>query len=295
MKKKYVFLGETNSINYELICKSFTKLRNKVKYVLIGNKSNFQSYLSQKNIKINLTEIHDPINFSDYDKTALNFFNVNDCSNIKAENLLNQIKIANKLSNITLYDLITMPINKHIIKKQIKFNGLTEYFGKLNNKKTFMLMKGENFSVMPLTTHINPKNVYKIFDKNFNQLIKEMIYNLKIHGFKMIKFLCYCPHCGENSTIGLEDKFLKKIISKYSIISGPYPADSAFQNYNNKTVFISTYHDQALIPFKILNKKSINITLGLNFRRISPAHGTAQDIIGKNLADNSSYIQCMKI
>ena len=48
-------------------------------------------------------------------------------------------------------------------------------------------------------------------------------------------------------------------------------------------LFISTYHDQALIPFKILNKKSINITLGLNYRRLSPAHGTAKDIKNKNI------------
>ena len=56
------------------------------------------------------------------------------------------------------------------------------------------------------------------------------------------------------------------------------------------TLFISTYHDQALIPFKILNKKSINITLGLNYRRLSPAHGTAKDIKNKNKSDNTSYL-----
>ena len=54
------------------------------------------------------------------------------------------------------------------------------------------------------------------------------------------------------------------------------------------------YHDQALIPFKILNKKSINLTLGLEFRRISPAHGTAVDIKFSNMANTTSYIECMK-
>ena len=55
------------------------------------------------------------------------------------------------------------------------------------------------------------------------------------------------------------------------------------------------YHDQVLIPFKILNKKGINLTLGLNYRRLSPAHGTALDIKYKNISDNTSYIECMKI
>ena len=54
------------------------------------------------------------------------------------------------------------------------------------------------------------------------------------------------------------------------------------------------YHDQALIPFKILNKRSLNLTLGLNYRRISPAHGTAVDIKFKGIANNSSYIECMQ-
>ena len=54
------------------------------------------------------------------------------------------------------------------------------------------------------------------------------------------------------------------------------------------------YHDQALIPFKILNKKGINLTLGLNYRRLSPAHGTANDIKFKNIADISSYLACME-
>ena len=34
----------------------------------------------------------------------------------------------------------------------------------------------------------------------------------------------------------------------------------------------------------------MNITLGLNYRRLSPAHGTAKDIKNKNIADNTSYL-----
>ena len=54
------------------------------------------------------------------------------------------------------------------------------------------------------------------------------------------------------------------------------------------------YHDQVLIPFKILNRCGINMTLGLNYRRLSPAHGTASDIKFKNQADISSFLACMK-
>ena len=84
-----------------------------------------------------------------------------------------------------------------------------------------------------------------------------------------------------------------KIINKYKEVRGPYSSDSAFKKIEKKTLFISMYHDQALIPFKILNNKGVNLTLGLNYRRLSPAHGTARDIRLKNIADTASYVSCM--
>jgi len=86
---------------------------------------------------------------------------------------------------------------------------------------------------------------------------------------------------------------IKKIIKKKKGIKGIFSADSIFINYKISTLFISTYHDQALIPFKILNKKSLNLTLGLNYRRLSPAHGVARDIKKKYIADNTSYLKCL--
>ena len=55
------------------------------------------------------------------------------------------------------------------------------------------------------------------------------------------------------------------------------------------------YHDQVLIPFKNLFKfNAINITLGLDYIRISPDHGTAKDIICKNKGDPKSLIESIK-
>ena len=176
---------------------------------------------------------------------------------------------------------------------------MTEHLGNLNEKKTHMLMYGDKFSIIPLTTHINLKNVnnfikIKSLTSKLNLILNEL--KTKIHGFKFtkIKFLCINPHCGENNTLGHEDNIIKKCLLKFKNISGPYAADSAFNNIESGTLYISTYHDQALIPFKIINKKSVNLTIGLDYRRFSPTHGTAADIKYKNLADNTSYIECMK-
>ena len=174
---------------------------------------------------------------------------------------------------------------------------MTEYLGKLNNKSTIMLMHGDKFSVIPYTTHINIKFIHKFIKSKYLLLfIRNLLKNIenKIYGlyFNEIRFLCYNPHCGENGTLGNEDLLIKKIISKFKKIKGPFPADSSFNKIKKSTLFISSYHDQVLIPFKILNKKSINLTLGLKYRRLSPTHGTAKDIKNKNLADNFSYLTC---
>lgn len=298
-RKKYVLLGDTKSVNIEIILKSHFYLKEKLQYILVGNKLELEKYINKLKSKIKINEIFDPINFNDYKKNQINIFNIEDIYKDKYKNLLNQINLANKLSCKTKYDLVTMPINKSVIKKKLKFIGMTEYLGNLNNCETTMLMYGENFSVIPLTTHINLKNVSKnlnkiVIKKKLNlimNLLKLRRYNL---NFKEIKFLCYNPHCGENNTIGIEDKILNNLISKnFKKISGPYPADSAFNHYKKNALYISTYHDQALIPYKIINKKGFNLTLGLCYRRLSPAHGTAEDIIFKNQSNNSSYLACM--
>ena len=298
MKKKFVFLGDLDSINIELVYNSHNYLKNKVKYILLGNIKDASKCLSKINSKIELNEIYNPLNFENYKKNTFNFFNIKNIYKEKHKILLNQLSIANHLSNSTQIDLVTLPINKSVFKKKIEFTGMTEYLAKINRRDTIMLMHGEKFSVIPLTTHINLKDVRKYLNKKYlnlkltliNKQIQRRIYNL---NFKSIKFLCYNPHCSEQNTIGKEDSKISEIIKKFKNIYGPLSADSAFNKIQNNSLFISMYHDQVLIPFKILNKKGINLTLGLNYRRLSPAHGTARDIKYKNIANLSSYIACM--
>ena len=56
------------------------------------------------------------------------------------------------------------------------------------------------------------------------------------------------------------------------------------------------YHDQALIPIKTLDfYNGVNVTLGLDFIRTSPDHGTAFDIAGKNFANPESLISAINL
>jgi 4-hydroxythreonine-4-phosphate dehydrogenase len=302
-KIKLVFVGDLKSINLEIIAKSHKYLvQEKIKYILIGDIFKIKEYFNK--IKI-INEVIEIFNFSDIQnikKNAIFVFNTHSKNLEKSQLLLNQINISNNLAKLSLLELVTMPINKSAIKKDFDFNGMTEYLKKINNQETLMLMRGEKFSIIPLTTHIKFKDILNNFNEKYfyNKLRKiTNLINNKIINYNEIIVLGVNPHAGENGTLGNEEIIMKKIINKiikdfkFKKIRGPLSADSAFQSTNKNQLFISFYHDQALIPFKILNKKSINHTIGLSFNRLSPAHGTAEDIIFKNLSDNTSYIQCM--
>ena len=223
MKKKFVFLGDLDSINLELIHNSHNYLKNKVKYILLGNIKDASKYLSKINSNLEINEIYNPLNFENYKKDNLNFFNIENIHKEKHQTLLNQLSIVNHLSNSSQIDLVTLPINKSVFKKKIEFTGMTEYLAKINKRNTIMLMHGEKFSVIPLTTHINLKDVRKHLNKKYlnlkltliNKQIQRKIYEL---NFKSIKFLCYNPHCSEESTIGNEDRKITEIIKKFKNI-----------------------------------------------------------------------------
>jgi 4-hydroxy-L-threonine phosphate dehydrogenase PdxA len=107
--------------------------------------------------------------------------------------------------------LINLPINKSKFTKK-KYKGITEYIAdKTNNKnKENMLLFNENFSVLPLTTHIALKKVYKeISYKRIENACKN-INNFYLKTIKRKKFkigiLGLNPHNGENGYIGNEEK-----------------------------------------------------------------------------------------
>ncbi len=95
------------------------------------------------------------------------------------------------------------------------------------------------------------------------------------------------PHAGENGLFGNseEERVLIPVIENARaagyLISGPIPPDTAFIPAKRKQtdVYICMYHDQGLIPLKMLGFDSgVNITLGLPIVRTSVDHGTAMDI-----------------
>ena len=113
------------------------------------------------------------------------------------------------------------------------------------------------------------------------------------------------PHCGENGMFGDEEltaiiPAIKELRMQGINISGPFPADALFTKCAleecNYDCYVAMYHDQGLIPVKLMQRdNSVNTTIGLDVIRTSPAHGTAFDIAGQNIASPDSMINAISL
>jgi 4-hydroxythreonine-4-phosphate dehydrogenase len=109
------------------------------------------------------------------------------------------------------------------------------------------------------------------------------------------------PHAGDEGLIGKEEiEIIKPAIqlakTKDIFCFGPYSADAFFARgqYEKFDAVLALYHDQGLIPFKSLSLgEGVNFTAGLTGVRTSPDHGTAFDIAGKGIADETSMRQAL--
>jgi 4-hydroxythreonine-4-phosphate dehydrogenase len=313
-KKIIIVLGEPNSIASEIFLKSLNYIKNtKLNFIIIGNYSLLEKQANYLNTKIitnfNLARIDNlkniKFNFIDINYNQTKAFdlksNKSDIFIKKCFECAIQILKKKKASG-----LINLPINKSKFTKN-KYNGITEYVAdKTNNKnKENMLLFNENFSVLPLTTHIPLKEVYKEISfkkiekacRNINSFYSKTIKRKK---FK-IGILGLNPHNGENGHIGTEEKkiiipAIKKLKKKYQIIGPLSPDTSFYQREKLKIdILIGHYHDQVLTTFKTkFGLDAINITIGLPFIRISPDHGVGTEIIGKGIADPKSLKKAIK-
>jgi 4-hydroxythreonine-4-phosphate dehydrogenase len=309
-----IILGEPNSISSEIFLKSLNYIKKtKLNFIIIGNYSLLEkqaNYLDFKiNVKFKLSEINS------LENAKFNFINVDYKQskpfNLKTNNSDTFVKQCFEHAVILLkkklaIGLINLPINKSKFTKN-KYKGITEYIAdKTNNRnKENMLLFNENFSVLPLTTHIPLKKVYKeISYKKIEKACKN-INNFYLKTIKRKKFkigiLGLNPHNGENGYIGNEEKkiiipAINKLKKKYPII-GPLSPDTSFLQREKLQidVLIGHYHDQILTTFKTkFDFNAINITIGLPFIRISPDHGIGTGIIGKGMANPKSFKKAVK-
>lgn len=206
--------------------------------------------------------------------------------------------------------MATAPLSKTSIQDAgYKDLGHTDILKRLSKTKAVnMGFVGEKFNVVLATAHLPLTKVSK--NLNFT-VLAESLKNadglrrkLSAKQSKLpIAVLGLNPHAGEKGLIGDEELSLFPQLSSFAKenkipVVGPLVPDAAFfpENWKKYSVYLALYHDQGLIPFKMIHGQDsgVHISLGIPFVRTSVDHGTAKDIFGKNKANPHSMIDAIR-
>ncbi|MDX2282947.1 MAG: 4-hydroxythreonine-4-phosphate dehydrogenase PdxA [Bacteroidia bacterium] len=202
--------------------------------------------------------------------------------------------------------LVTLPVDKASLQQvDPDFIGHTELLARaFNVDDNLMLMASEELRVGLVTNHLPLREVAdaltvdKIVQKALmlNETL-EMDFGIRR---PLIAILALNPHAGDKGLIGSEEEMIVQAVEELKsqdiMAMGPYPADGYFGSltYKKFHATLAMYHDQGLIPFKLLaGYNGVNFTAGLPIVRTSPDHGVAYDIAGKDLADPTSFRQAL--
>lgn len=204
--------------------------------------------------------------------------------------------------------IVTAPICKESWKLAgCKFPGHTEFFQhRARAKRVCMMFDSPKLRVALATVHVSLMDVRNlltigaVFDPI--DLGHQMLIQMGIEKPR-IAVCGLNPHAGENGLFGDEESRIIEpailMAQQHNInAKGPYPADTVFIDAvaGKYDLVVAMYHDQGLIPVKLLGWESaVNTTLGLPIVRTSPDHGTAFNIVGRNVADAGSMKAAIRL
>jgi 4-hydroxythreonine-4-phosphate dehydrogenase len=214
--------------------------------------------------------------------------------------------------------IVTAPISKASLSRAgAPWPGHTEMLAELSTAHQpksdgqpwipMMMLAGPTLKVVPLTTHIPLAEVSSRVTKELVlhaiRVTDAALKNQFSRRRPLIAIAGVNPHAGEGGLFGGEerDRILPAIDEARELgiaVSGPYPGDTIFHRAvtGEFDVVIGMYHDQALIPIKLLDfDRAVNVTLGLPVIRTSVDHGTAYDIAGRGVASARSMIEAMRL
>ena len=209
----------------------------------------------------------------------------------------------------TLDGLVTAPISKALWQASgHAYPGHTELLAALTHTaEVRMMLAGKQLRVILVTTHLPLAQVPHVLSCG---RIEKTITLAAAHlrrfcGLPQPRLAVagLNPHAGESGAFGDEEQRLiqpavEQARSTGCNVVGPLPADTVFVRAvrGEFDAVICQYHDQALIPLKLLSwEDGVNVTLGLPIIRTSPDHGTALDIAGHNKASPRSMQAALRL
>ncbi len=204
--------------------------------------------------------------------------------------------------------LVTAPISKENIQSDtFRFSGHTEYLTSVfgdGKQDSLMMMVSETMRIALVCNHVPIARVPQMITGE-RILAKLTVLNTTLQNdFSIekprIAVLALNPHAGDNGLIGKEElEIIRPAVEKANeqgiLTFGPYSADGFFGSgkFSHFDAVLAMYHDQGLIPFKVLDMSGVNYTAGLPVIRTSPDHGTAYDLAGKNASNHLSFAHAL--
>jgi 4-hydroxythreonine-4-phosphate dehydrogenase len=208
-----------------------------------------------------------------------------------------------------IHAVVTCPITKTAMKLAgSRFHGHTELIAHQTGTADYaMMMAGNSLKVVLVTIHIPLARVCESLGKKNIATTIRITHNALQDRFGIrsphIAVAGLNPHAGEDEMFGSEEKQIiipavNQALKNGIKVTGPLPPDTIFQKAVDRQfdAVVCMYHDQGLIPFKLLHfKDGVNTTLGLPIIRTSVDHGTAYDIAWKGVADETSLTEAIKM
>lgn len=313
--KTFIFTcGDINGIGPELVIKTLNRVvkQTRDKYFFICPENVFLKEISKTkpSFKYEVTQstgysLDFPVSVIGFDKYTQK---IGIPTNFSGEASYKALEIAYEIAtNNPEAAIVTAPISKTAwAKSEIKYPGHTELFADWCKVKNYaMMFLSKSMKAALLTIHLPIAKVPGLINKTLLKAKSDLLLETLREDFKItapkIAVLGLNPHAGENGLIGNEEiKIIIPFMKKYSqrkFIFGPFSPDGFWGNklYENYDLIVGMYHDQILNPFKLLNfNRGVNFTAGLSIVRTSPDHGTAYDIAGKGIADESSMVEAYR-
>ncbi|NTV05008.1 MAG: 4-hydroxythreonine-4-phosphate dehydrogenase PdxA [Chlorobiaceae bacterium] len=304
-------IGDPHGIGPEIILKSFLKLKDSAhSFLVTGSYSVMDYYRKALGLPVELEMVDCAT--APVPSGVLPVFSVAEPESITAGTIsaasgriaMESIKAAAEFCRDGLCDaLVTAPIHKEAIARAGFTNtGHTGFLGRIFDVPSPTMMFYDPVSELKValaTIHEPLEKIPGLIRRmNLDAFLTSLAESLKIDfgiAAPRIAVLGLNPHASDGGVMGREEQeVITPCIERLSgrlQVEGPFPADGFFgaQRYRAYDIVVAMYHDQGLLPFKVLAfDTGVNVTLGLPIVRTSPDHGTGFDIAGKGIASERS-------
>jgi len=322
MKKPVIAItmGDAAGIGPEITCKALknASIYGQCRPFVIGDANVLKQIISICNLGLDINLLSDikdlnsccgtidMLDFNDIEMDKLEFGKINsNCGSAAVKYTIEAGRLAmdNKIDAI-----VSAPLNKASMRAAgFNYEGQTEILGELSGSNNYgMILVLDYLRIMMYSTHMSLREACDRV--TYEGVLKKILLShegLKFFNLEnpLIAVSALNPHAGEGGLFGMEEieqiiPAIEKAKSMGINTVGPVPADVVFVKAKNKEydLVIAMYHDQANMAMKLLGFGSVvTLLAGLPFIRTSTGHGTAFDIAGRNIADETNLVKAIEL